>query len=162
MKKWATLWLLLGEQYFVLEAIWRACKGERAHIAMLAVGGLCGIAVGAVNQIPRFYRLKVVWQCLIGTAVTLCVEFASGCILNLWLGLGIWSYANVPLNLLGQICVPFAGIWFCLMPFAIWLEDIFRFKFWGEGEAYTLRSIYRELIDDLFGWLFGSRSGTLG
>ena len=32
------LWFFLGEQYFVIEGIYRVFRGERAHIAMLFVG----------------------------------------------------------------------------------------------------------------------------
>ena len=146
--RWAVLWFLLGEQYFVLEGLYRFVLkgGERPHIAMLAVGGLCCLVVGYINQIPRFYHSPVWVQSLIGTAATLGIEYASGCVLNLWLGLGIWDYTGVVGNIHGQVCLPFAVAWFLLMPLAIWLEDTLRLKMWGEGEAYTLKSIYTELF----------------
>jgi hypothetical protein len=146
--RWAVLWFLLGEQYFVLEAIYRfAFKGgQRAHIAMLAVGGLAVLAVGAVNQSPRFYKAPVVVQSLIGTAITLAIEFAGGYILNIRMGLAIWDYSGMIGNIAGQICLPFAAIWFALMPAAIWLEDFARWKLWREGQVYTLKSIYRDLL----------------
>lgn len=142
------LWFLLGEQYFILEALYRAAfkHGESAHLAMLAVGGLCCVAVGCINQIPRFYNSPVWIQAAIGTAATLFIEFLSGYILNIRLGLGIWDYSSLPGNVAGQICAPFALIWFFLMPLAIWLEDFARFKLWGEGEPYTPGSIYKEFV----------------
>lgn len=148
LTRWAVLWFLLGEQYFVLEALYRAVfkHGERAHIAMLAVGGLCCVAVGAINQIPRFYHLPIWLQSAIGAAMTLEIEFISGYILNIRLGLAIWDYTGMPGNVAGQICLQFAAAWFLLMPLAIWLEDFTRFKLWGEGESYTVRSIYKEFI----------------
>jgi hypothetical protein len=142
------LWFLLGEQYFILEALYRAAfkHGERAHIAMLAVGGLCCVAVGCINQIPRFYNAPVWIQASIGTAATLCIEFLSGYILNIRLGLGIWDYAGLPGNVAGQICIPFAVVWFLLMPFAIWLEDATRWGFGWDGKSYSITSIYRDLV----------------
>lgn len=143
MKKVVALWACMGAVYMVMEGIWR---GGWTHIAMFAVGGLCGVAIGAINQIPRFYKLRVVWQSLIGAAIILAVEFLSGTILNIWLGLGIWDYSGRIGNIAGQICPIYALLWFALMPFAIWMEDALRWRLWGEGEPYSLVSIYTELI----------------
>ncbi len=62
------------------------------------------------------------------------------------MGLAIWDYSGMIGNIAGQICLPFAAIWFVLMPAAIWLEDFARWKLWGEGQVYTLKSIYRDLL----------------
>ena len=68
--------------------------------------GLAPNAVGNFVQLANsgFYD---------GAAITL-VEFAVGCTVNLWLGWGVWNYANVPGNVLGQICLPFSLIWLLL------------------------------------------------
>lgn len=144
--KLLTLWFIIGALYYVLEGVWRIRSGGYANIVMLPIGGLCGLIIGSLNQVPKFYNSKVFYQALIGTAVILVVEFTSGCVLNLWMGLGIWDYSNVPFNLLGQICPQYGILWFLLSPIAIWLEDALRYKLWGEGEYYTLRSIYSDLI----------------
>ena len=149
MKRWArllTLWFIMGALYYVLEGLWRIPQGGYANIVMLPIGGLCGIAVGSINQIPRFYRLPVILQSLIGAAMVLAVELAAGIILNVWLGLGIWDYSGLPWNLLGQICLPFALLWLLLMPFAIWLEDTLRWGFGWNGRRYSLWSIYKEFF----------------
>ena len=145
---WLILWFLLGQQYFTLEALYRFILkgGEKAHIAMLAVGGLVCISIGAVNQIPRFYNSKIIVQAAVGTLITLIIELAAGLILNVWLGQAIWDYTGLPGNILGQISLPFAAIWFFLMPLAIWLEDTFCYYFWGEGECYSLASIYKDFV----------------
>ena len=147
MKRWIkvfTLWFVMGALYFVLEGLWRIPKGGYANIVMLPIGGLCGVAVGSINQLPRFYRLPVLVQALIGTGIVLLVEFGAGCILNLWLGLGIWDYSTMWGNVLGQICLPFAFLWLAIMPFCVWLEDTLRWGFWKEGQPYTLASVYKE------------------
>lgn len=53
-------------------------------------------------------------QCLIGTLITLVIEFVSGYILNIKLGLDIWDYSSIPFNLMGQICLPYGILWFFL------------------------------------------------
>lgn len=140
------LWLIIGSMYFVLEGIWHIPSGGYTNIVMLPIGGLCGICIGAINQIPKFYNMKILYQCIISTAIILFVEFLSGCILNLWLGLGIWDYTGLPLNILGQVCPLYGILWFLLSPLAIWLEDYLRYKLWNEGEYYTISSIYGDLI----------------
>jgi len=136
------LWLCLGMIYLTIEGIWRGWT----NIVMLPIGGFCGIAIGAINQSPRFYKCKIVWQCLIGTLIVLTVEFLSGCVLNLWLGLGIWDYTGMFGNILGQVCIQYGILWFFLIPFAIWVEDYIRYVFWQEENPYTLLSIYKDLF----------------
>jgi hypothetical protein len=115
--------------------------------------------VGAINQRPGFYRAPVIVQAMIGALIVLAVEFASGCILNLWLGLGIWDYSNQPGNVLGQICPAFGLLWFLIMPLAIWAEDTARWLIWayecavyGKAEKppdiapYSLKSVYKDFI----------------
>ena len=92
MKRVLTIWAALGAVYVALEILFRG----RSHPAMLIVGGLCGVLVGAINQRPGFYRAPVIVQAMIGALIVLAVEFVSGCVLNLWLGLGIWDYSNLP------------------------------------------------------------------
>ena len=140
------IWFLMGMVYFVIEGIWRIPKGGYANISMLAVGGLCGLLIGSINQIPKFYNMSVWRQSIIGTAVVLIIEYISGYILNIKMGLDIWDYSDMVLNVNGQICLEFALIWFLLMPAAVWLEDFIRFKFWGEGVEYGLKDIYLEFF----------------
>lgn len=140
------LWFIIGALYYVLEGLWRIPKGGYANIVMLPIGGLCGITVGSINQIPRFFKLPVIVQSLIGAGMVLVVELAAGLILNVWLGLGIWNYSNLPGNILGQICLPFAFLWLLIMPFAIWLEDTLRWGFGWNGKWYSLGSIYKEFF----------------
>ena len=85
MKRILTIWATLGAAYVVFETLFRGYS----HPSMFVVGGLCGVLVGAINQNPRFYRAPVIVQSVIGAVIVLAVEFISGCVLNLWLGLGV-------------------------------------------------------------------------
>ena len=84
MKRVLTIWAILGAAYVALETVFRGYS----HPSMLIVGGLCGVLVGTINQRPGFFRAPVIVQAVIGALIVLAVEFVSGCILNLWLGLG--------------------------------------------------------------------------
>ena len=140
------IWFLMGMVYFVIEGIWRIPKGGYANISMLAVGGLCGLLIGSINQIPKFYNMSVWRQSVIGTGIVLIIEYIAGYILNIKMGLDIWDYSDMVFNVNGQICLEFALIWFLLMPAAIWLEDFIRFKFWGDGDEYGLKDVYLEFL----------------
>lgn len=140
------IWFIIGMVYFVIEGIWRIPKGGYANISMFVVGGFCGLLTGSINQIPRFYNMSVWKQSVIGTFIVLAVEYISGYILNIKMGLAIWDYSNMYFNVNGQICFEFAVLWFFLMPAAIWLEDWIRWRFWGEGEEYGLKDVYMEFL----------------
>ncbi len=129
------LWLILdGLVYYAIEGIWHIpTNGGWANVLMLPVG--------------RFVFL--------GALIVLIVEFVSGCILNIWLGMGIWDYSNIPFNILGQVCLLYGMLWILLMPFAIWLEDKLNviyaaYKGKNAGNAmlydYSLFEAYKELL----------------
>lgn len=141
-----TIWFLMGMVYFVIEGIWRIPKGGDANISMLFVGGLCGLLIGSINQIPKFYNMSVFKQSLIGTGIVLVIEYTAGYILNIKMGLDIWDYSDMFFNINGQICLEFGLLWILLMPAAIWLEDFIRFKFWNEGVGYGLKDVYMEFL----------------
>ena len=141
-----TIWFIIGMCYFVIEGIWRIPKGGYANIVMLPIGGLCGLLIGSINQIPKFYNMSVWRQSVIGTVIVLIIEYISGYVLNIKMGLGIWDYSNMFFNINGQICLEFGLLWFLLMPAAVWLEDWIRFKFWGEGEKYGLKDVYWDFL----------------
>ncbi len=132
--KYAFLFILGGVLYYSIEMIFRG----HSHWTMGVVGGLCFIIVGGINNwIP--WEMPIWLQGLIGMCVITAIEFVSGLILNIWLGLGIWNYSSLPLNILGQICVPFMGLWFLLSLIAIILDDYIRYWFFKEEKPhYTL------------------------
>ena len=142
------IWFCMGMVYYPMEGLYRIpSNGGWAHISMMFVGMFCcAAACGVLNQFKWFYKKPVIVQSAVGSCAMLVVELLAGCILNLWLGFGIWDYSNLALNILGQVCPQFGIIWFCLMPLAIWLEDFLVYSFYRKGAYYTLWSIYYEFI----------------
>ena len=148
MTRWLkllVLWFSMGCVYYLIEIVYRSVIAGQItfpHPSMIIVGGLCGISVGAINQLERFYDMRIRTQAVIGAVLTLVIEFIAGCVLNLWMGLNIWDYSGQPFNIMGQVCVLFGVIWYCIMPFAIWLEDKLRLDLNWNGKAYSLRGAY--------------------
>ena len=116
-----------GLIYSLIEIIYRG----NTHWTMFIVGGLCFLLVGWINKFFS-WDLALWKQMLIGGIIITAVEFVSGCIINLWLGWNVWDYSHVPLNILGQVCLPFYFAWVGLSLIAIILDDIIRWLFFNE------------------------------
>ena len=54
------------------------------------------------------------YRCFLGSLVITSVEFIVGIAVNLVLRWNVWDYSSLPLNLLGQICLPYCALWFVL------------------------------------------------
>ena len=101
------------------------------HWTMGILGGICFILVGLINE--YLSRQTPLWiQAVFGSAIITCFEFMAGCILNLWLGLDVWDYSQMPFNLLGQICLGFSMAWIGLSVLAIILDDYLRYWIFKE------------------------------
>lgn len=129
MIKYAILLCVGGLIYCGIELLFRG----HTHPTMFFVGGLCFVCVGLINNIIS-WKMPMIIQMLIGAVIITTIEFVSGCIINLWWGLDVWSYADMPYNLLGQICLPFAGLWFLLALPAIVLDDYLRYWLFSEEQ----------------------------
>ena len=132
--KHAVLALCGGCVYFLIEMAWRG----HSHWTMAVLGGVCFVLIGDINEfIP--WNMPRVLQGAIGSGIVTLLELVSGIILNLWLGLGIWDYSNMPFNFLGQICLPFSLLWVALSVVAVILDDWLRYWLFGEDRpTYTL------------------------
>jgi len=119
--------LIGGVLYLAIELLWRGYT----HWTMGVVGGLCFILLG-MNHKFFSSNTPLLFQAIIGTLFVTVVEFISGLILNIWLGLGIWDYSNLPFNLLGQISLPYMLLWLPLSLIAIVLYSWLRYWLYNE------------------------------
>lgn len=125
--KYATLLLVGGVIYCIIELLFRG----HTHWTMFIVGGLCFIFCGLINKIfpwdmPMWQQMLI---CSIGITI---IEFISGVIINIIFKLHVWDYSNMPLNILGQVCVPFTLLWFLISGLAIVLDDYLRYWWFDE------------------------------
>lgn len=128
----AALFCVGGSIYITIEILWRAFRGsDPTHWTMFILGGLCFLAIGAINEYFT-WEMPFWLQSAIGAVVVLALEFVFGCVLNLWLGLNVWDYSDVPFNILGQVCLPFAFAWFFLAAVGVVLDDYLRYWLFDE------------------------------
>lgn len=120
-----------GAIYVGIEMLWRG----HSHPSMFILGGLCFVSIGLINELFPL-ELGIVWQALIGGTMVTCLEFITGVIVNIWLKLGVWDYSGLPLNILGQVCLPFHFAWVGLSVVAIVFDDYLRYWFFGEEKPH--------------------------
>ena len=134
------LWFFGGTLYFLLEVAYKTSTGfpERISWTMLVLAVvLCVPVERAGHQLPWGCPLWL--QALCCAALVTVTELAAGCVLNLWLGLDIWDYSDLPLNLLGQICLPFSLVWWALCLIFIPVFDWLRWAvIGGDRPQYTM------------------------
>lgn len=127
LAKYLFLLFVGGMAYCLVEIAYRG----RTHWSMFLVGGIAFIICGLMNEVMEWDT--PLWkQMLACAAIITVIEFASGIVLNVWLNLGVWDYSNVPGNICGQICPIFSVFWFLLSAIAIVLDDVLRWKIFGE------------------------------
>ena len=105
MRKWKlpVLFAIGGLGYVGLELFWRG----RSHGSMFLAGGSCFLLLGWLRK--KLPRLSLPGRALLGAGVITWVELLTGFVFNR--SYQVWDYRNMPVNLLGQICLPFSLLW---------------------------------------------------
>lgn len=106
--------LLGASGYPALELLWRG----RTHPSMALAGGASMLLITRVRRVPT---------CLAGRAL-LCglgitgIEYACGLLWNRTYC--VWDYRRMPMNLQGQICLPYTLMWCGLSAGALAAMDL--------------------------------------
>ena len=127
INKYTALLATGGLLYIILEMAWRG----RSHWTMFLLGGICFISLGLINEVLP-WDMPLWQQILTGACIVKALEFLTGCIVNLWLGWGVWDYSCLPGNVLGQICPQYCLLWLLVSLTGIVLDDWLRYRWWGE------------------------------
>lgn len=80
------------------------------HWTMAITGGIIFSVLYKLNMDLKKTPLCI--KCLLGAVIITSFEFTVGVIVNIILHWNVWDYSRVPLNLLGQVCLPFTVLWF--------------------------------------------------
>ncbi len=76
----------------------------------------------------------LLWQMLLGGGIITVLERITGLCVNVWMGWNVWDYSNMPLNLWGQICLPYSLLWAAISLAAVFLDDWLRWKLFDEPQ----------------------------
>lgn len=121
------LWALGGALYYSFEVMFRGFS----HWSMFVLGGVCLVFIYVQGKVlgwqEPLWRQTV--RCIIFVTA---MEFITGIIVNKWLGYGVWDYSDQPLQLFGQICVPFMVIFSGLCVLGIFLSSWIAHYLYGE------------------------------
>lgn len=128
MKLWKNLviWYIGGLLYMGLEIAWRGWS----HWSMFLLGGLCFWLIDRLGRQRSFLT-----RMLLGAAIITALELACGLLVNRLLGLAVWDYSTMPLNLWGQVCMPFTLLWIPVSAAALLIDGTLRHRLFGEPAA---------------------------
>jgi uncharacterized membrane protein len=106
MKEQISTFLIGSAAYPMLEIIWRG----HSHVSMALAGGLSVYAIHEICNV-RLHKRPLLLKCLAGACIITGIELVTGLVVNEWLQLHVWDYSRLPLNIMGQICLPFSILW---------------------------------------------------
>lgn len=104
-----------------------------------------------LNDIPKFYKLPMIVQTIIGGFIIGLIEFSWGFLLIKILGLNCWNYSNEMFNIMGLVCLR-NYLWFTLAyPLVIFLVDNTQWYIYREYEKedilhYNILDNYKKMI----------------
>ena len=124
------LFFSIGGIYYFLEI---AFDGD-SHWSMALLGAICGYLIGRLNEKKLTWEMPLWKQVLLGECIVLPLEFVTGVVVNIWLGLNIWDYSNLPFNILGQSSLLFAFIFIPVILLGIFIDDYYRWIIMGEDK----------------------------
>ena len=101
--------------YCFVECLWRGYT----HSSMALMGALCFMGLYIINE--RMYNVNIFKRAILGTLLITFAELLFGFVLNVALGLDVWDYSDLYLNLFGQISLLYSFFWFLLCIPASWL-----------------------------------------
>ena len=129
--KHCILFALGGIFYLLIELLWRGYS----HWSMFVLGGVCFVILGLINEFFT-YEIPLFLQMLIGAFVITLLEFITGYIVNIKLHLNVWSYADMPYNIMGQVCLLYTILWFFMSSACIVVDDWLRYMFFDEEKPH--------------------------
>ena len=92
-----------GAGYVGLELLWRGWS----HISMFLAGGTCFLLLGGLRN--RLRTMPIALRGVLCSGIITAVELTAGLVFNR--SYQVWDYRALPLNLGGQICLPFSLFW---------------------------------------------------
>lgn len=121
MKKTTTYlihFIVGGIGYGLIEILFRGYT----HWSMIITGGSALLSLYIINEAIKCTSIFI--RAAAGSTTITLLEFTVGIIVNRIFLLDVWDYSDVPLNLLGQISLPFSVCWYFLSFIVFLIFDI--------------------------------------
>lgn len=141
--RFVIFFLVFSSSYYLLEILYDGSS----HWTMFICGGISGIFGYLINKATPL--LTVLMKSILITLMILALEYITGYIVNIRLGLNVWDYSSLPFNIDGQISLSFTIIWFALSPIVIWLSGELDYVFFAESKPPSLWYYYQRLFIDI-------------
>ena len=109
------LFYLGGMCYQGLELLWRGFS----HGSMFVLGGIWFVMVGNLKRLRPGKKLPA--RVTAAALIITLLELGCGLLVNR--SYRVWDYRNMPLNVFGQICLPFTLLWIPVSFVAMLLYD---------------------------------------
>ena len=126
------MWTWGGTLYFFMEVVYKTLSGNPDHISwtMIIVAFILCIPLERFgDELP--WEMPMILQTIICAVAITITELIAGLILNVWLGLHVWDYSELPFNFMGQICLQFSLLWVVLSFLGIKAFDWIRYTIIG-------------------------------
>ncbi len=114
-----------GFLYCLIEILYRGYT----HVSMFWLGGLCFLCIGGIRR--TFRDGGAAQKMLLCAGVITLLEFLCGAFVNLMLGLAVWDYSSMPMNVMGQVCITYSAAWCLLAVPAMGLDVLLCRYAWG-------------------------------
>lgn len=112
---------------FLYSLIEIASRGY-THWSMTLTGGVC---LAYIYYISTETEMKMISKCAAGAVFITASEFSVGCCVNLKYRWNVWDYSDIPMNLMGQICLPYSAVWFVLCYAGCRISSVLKEKLSG-------------------------------
>ena len=106
MVQTARLFLAGSFIYPAIELLYR----KKTHISMAVTRRPAYVCIHKICN--GFFRKKnLAIKCIAGSFIITGVELATGLVVNVMMKKKVWDYSGLPLNIKGQVCLPFTVLW---------------------------------------------------
>ena len=116
-----------GSLYYVFEQLFRGFS----HWSMFLLGGICVLFI--YLQGSKIGWDEPLWKQILRCDIfVVSMEFMTGIVVNCMWHMNVWDYTDMPFQILGQICLPFAIIFAGLCAVGIFLSSYLACYLFGE------------------------------
>ena len=105
IKRYIIFFTIGGTGYAAIELLWRG----RTHWTMIIAGGICFVIFSILES--HLGDKPLLLRVILASGFITLLELIFGIVFNIILGMRIWDYSKMPLNLFGQICPVFSLFW---------------------------------------------------